>query len=148
VGPGTLYRHFPHRDALLAAVIGDSIDALHAQAQELLDMDDPRLALATWMRAAIAHAGTYRGLAASLMSSMYDEGSKLHSSCERAHAAGARLLERAQKSGDARPGVDADDLYEIFTAIAWVAEQSPGDRDTVERLLPLVFNGLWAKGGS
>ncbi|WP_420706459.1 TetR family transcriptional regulator [Streptomyces sp. MspMP-M5] len=42
VEPGTLYRHFPHRDALLAAVIGDTIDALHTHAREVLATDGRR----------------------------------------------------------------------------------------------------------
>ncbi|MFC9653660.1 MULTISPECIES: TetR/AcrR family transcriptional regulator [unclassified Streptomyces] len=143
VGPGTLYRHFPHRDALLAAVIGDSIDALHSKAEELLAMDDPDEALAIWTRAAIAHAGIYRGLAASLMSSMYDEGSPLHTSCTRTHRAGAELLARAQRLGRVNPSADATDLFELVAAIAWVSEQSPeGRRGSVDRLLPLLFDGL------
>ncbi|SHN13125.1 TetR/AcrR family transcriptional regulator [Streptomyces yunnanensis] len=146
VGSGTLYRHFPHRDALLAAVIGDSIDALHARSRELLATDDPAAALEAWMRATITHAGTYRGLAATLMSSMYDEGSPLHSSCKRAHAAGAELLKRAQESDRVRPEVDAADLFRLITAVAWAAEQSPESEDTAERLLPLVFDGLRTTG--
>ncbi|MGW6512772.1 TetR/AcrR family transcriptional regulator, partial [Streptomyces niveus] len=96
VGPGTLYRHFPHRDALLAAVIRDSIDSLHARAEELLVAAHPDAALLDWLRAAVAHAGAYSGLASSMMSSMYDEGSPLHSSCARMHEAGARLMARAR----------------------------------------------------
>lgn len=142
VGPGTLYRHFPHRDALLAAVIGDSVDALHARARELLEADDPDEALAEWLRAAVAHAGTYRGLAASLMSSMYDEGSPLHASCEGMHAAGGQLLDRAQRLGRVRPEVNAADLFEIIAAVAWAGERAPAGRDAGERLLPLVLDGL------
>lgn len=142
VGPGTLYRHFPHRDALLAEVISDSIDVLHAEAEELLEAPDPDEALFRWMREAVAHTGTYRGLADSLMSCMYEEGSRLYASCESSHRAGARLLARAQELGTVRPELDGDDLFELITSVAWAAERSAGDRDSVARLLPLVFDGM------
>ncbi|MEV0634183.1 helix-turn-helix domain-containing protein [Streptomyces sp. NPDC050619] len=146
VGQGTLYRHFPHRDALLAAVIGESIDALHARAEELLRADDPDWALLEWLRAAVAHAGTYQGLAASMMSSMYDEGSALRSSCDQMHAAGAQLMERAQRQGSARPEFDAADLFQLIAAVAWVTERSADGGQAAERLLPAITKGLLADG--
>ncbi|MGW6306286.1 TetR/AcrR family transcriptional regulator [Streptomyces niveus] len=146
VGPGTLYRHFPHRDALLAAVIRDSIDSLHARAEELLVAAHPDAALLDWLRAAVAHAGAYSGLAASMMSSMYDEGSPLHSSCARMHEAGARLMARAQREGSARAEFDAADLFQMIAAVAWVTERSEDREGAAERLLPVVTKGLLAGG--
>lgn len=142
VGPGTLYRHFPHRDALLAAVIQESVDDLHARAEELLTGDDPDAALQEWLRAAVAHAGAYSGLAASMVSSMYDEGSPLRYSCDRMHEAGARLMARAQQAGSARGDYDATDLFQVIAAVAWVVERSEEDGDAVDRLLSVVTHGL------
>ncbi|MEU4173845.1 TetR/AcrR family transcriptional regulator [Streptomyces sp. NPDC026589] len=144
VGPGTLYRHFPHRDTLLAAVVADSIDALYARAEELLTEEDPDEALRLWLVAATRHAGTCRGLAASLVSSMYDEGSPLRASCDRMHEAGARILRRAQQEGNARQEFDAAVLFELVAAVAWVAERSTDGFASAERLLPALSKGLLA----
>ncbi|WP_369206920.1 TetR/AcrR family transcriptional regulator [Streptomyces sp. PU-14G] len=146
VGPGTLYRHFPSRDVLLAAVVRESIDALHARAEDMLTAEDPDAALLAWVHAAVAHAGTYRGLAASMMSSMYEEGAPLRSSCDRMHEAGARLMERAQRQGSARPDFDAADLFDMIAAVAWVTERSADGPGAATRLLPVVTKGLLAGG--
>src|SRR5581483_10532344 len=67
VGIGTLYRHFPTRQALLEAVFLDSIEALGAEAVALRDAADPGDALATWLRAVLVHNLTQRGLKEALM---------------------------------------------------------------------------------
>src|SRR5215472_11381674 len=51
VGIGTLYRHFPTRQALLEAVYRDQVEALRARADDLTGSDDPGEALAAWLRA-------------------------------------------------------------------------------------------------
>lgn len=146
VGPGTLYRHFPNRDALLAAVVRESIDALYTRAEELLAAEDPDTALLEWVHAAVAHAGAYRGLAASMMSSMYSEETPLRSSCDRMHEAGARLLERARQRGSARPEFDAADLFDMIAAVAWVTERSADGPAAAKRLLPVVTKGFLDRG--
>src|SRR5450432_1475305 len=51
LGIGTLYRHFPTRQALLEAVYQDQIEALRVRADQLLESDSPADALASWLRA-------------------------------------------------------------------------------------------------
>src|SRR5881227_1228774 len=63
VGPGTLYRHFPTRHALLEAVLGDAQATLLAEAEKLATEPDPDAALLTWMRGLATHSRTFRGLA-------------------------------------------------------------------------------------
>lgn len=139
VGIGTLYRHFPTRRALLEAVLHDSMVTLDTRARELFDSPSPEEALLLWLRYLVAHTTTYRGLAATLMSSVGDETSELYGSCERMRSTGARLLLGAQKAGAIRPDVTGADLVKLVNAIAWVGEHSEDDAD---RLLDLLMNGL------
>ena len=81
VGLGTLYRHFPTRDALLDSLLGRHFDALAAQAADLAAAHPPREALTTWLRAFAAQAAAYQDLSAALMDTINDETSPLHASC-------------------------------------------------------------------
>src|SRR5450631_2161356 len=80
VGIGTLYRHFPTRQALLEAVYRDQAEALHARALELLNSPSPGEALATWLRAMIEFGATKRSLSKSLMATL-GKDSELLSTC-------------------------------------------------------------------
>lgn len=142
VGVGTLYRHFPTRAALLGASIRSSLDELRGLGQKLLSAPAPGDALDLWLRAAVAHACTYRGLATSLLSSMYDEGSELYTSCKAMQLSGQQVLERAQQAGVARPEATAGDLFALVTAVAWASEQATDDPGQADRLLALLRGGL------
>ncbi|MDP9866904.1 MULTISPECIES: TetR/AcrR family transcriptional regulator [Streptosporangium] len=139
VGIGTLYRHFPTRRALLEAVLHDGIATIDARARELLESPSPEEALLVWLRHLVAHATTYRGLAATLMSSIRDPSSELHGSCETMQRNGDRLLANAQRAGAIRPEVTGADLVKLVNAIAWAGEHGGGDAD---RLLDLLTDGL------
>ncbi|MEV7006476.1 helix-turn-helix domain-containing protein [Streptosporangium sp. NPDC051022] len=144
VGIGTLYRHFPTRRALLEAVLQDGIGTLDARGRELLESSSPQEALVTWLRHLMVHTNTYRGLAATLMSSIGDPGSELYVSCETLGTHSARLLAAAQRAGAIRPDVTAADLVKLVNAIAWAGEHCEGDAD---RLLGLVLDGLRTRDG-
>src|SRR5436305_3770092 len=70
VGIGTLYRHFPTRDDLVAAVFRDRIDELQARGEELLVSDRPGEALAIWLHEQLLQAATCQGLSAEAMLTM------------------------------------------------------------------------------
>ncbi|WP_207621168.1 TetR/AcrR family transcriptional regulator [Streptosporangium minutum] len=139
VGIGTLYRHFPTRRALIEAVLHDGVVTLDAQARELLESPSPEEALLEWLRHLMAHATTYRGLAAALMSSIDDPGSELYGSCETLQNSGDRLLAHAQSAGAIRPDLTGADLIKLVNAIAWAGEHGGNEAD---RLLDLVADGL------
>ncbi|MFG1776213.1 TetR/AcrR family transcriptional regulator [Micromonospora sp. NPDC049051] len=143
VGIGTLYRHFPNREALLEALLGHGFDTLRAEAAELLLSTDPRDALITWLRQ-LAHSSTrYDGLPASVMSALHDPDSRLHASCEGLRTAAADLLDRAQRSGHVRSDLNADELLVTVNAMAWAAKQAPEPTDLTERYLHLLLEGWW-----
>lgn len=144
VGIGTLYRHFPNRQALMNAVFQEALTALLARSRELAQADQPCTALVEWLGAIVTHAGEYRGLARALMSASGDESSALTSCHVPLRQAGARLLVRAQTSGSVRTDVSIDDLLQLTNAIALAAEQTPTDPALADRLLRLTLRGVKA----
>jgi AcrR family transcriptional regulator len=144
VGIGTLYRHFPTREALVDAVFRDGVEQLQAQADELLASDAPGEALATWLRAQLTQAATCRGLAAEAMLAMLDAGPGELTACEEMRRSGAELLARAQAEGDVRRGIDIDDLVRMVQAIGLAAEES-ADPDTANRLFDFMLDGVRAR---
>jgi AcrR family transcriptional regulator len=142
VGIGTLYRHFPTRQALLEAVYKDQAQALHARALELLDSPSPTEALVTWLRAMIEFGATKRSLSKSLMATL-GKDSELLSLCSTMIREGATpLLTRAQEAGEVRADTDTTDLLRLSHAIAVACEHASPHADQAERLLSLMFDGL------
>ncbi|MGW5419722.1 TetR/AcrR family transcriptional regulator [Streptomyces sp. NPDC003943] len=142
VGIGTLYRHFPSREALLGAVFQDALAALLRRSAELTEDPDPCAALMTWLRTLIAHASEYRGLSIALMSASPDGSSALSACRGPLRAAGTRLLDRARAAGTVRADVPIGDLIQLTNAIALAAERSPEDPGLADRLLDLTVRGL------
>jgi AcrR family transcriptional regulator len=145
VGIGTLYRHFPTRDDLIAAVLCASNTALLALGERLLAAKDPSAALAEWIHALVASVTTYRGLTTAVANSFVTEGdTELCSFCERISAAGEALLSRAQDAGEIRRDAVIREVILTAHAAAWVAEQTK-DPSAVDRMLGILFDGLRAQ---
>ncbi|MFF5083804.1 TetR/AcrR family transcriptional regulator [Actinoplanes sp. NPDC000266] len=144
VGLGTLYRHFPSRDALLDQLMRRRFDHLTLRAAALAEQHDPARALETWLIEFAYGAGAYQGLPASIMATLADENSPLYSSCDAMRNAGGALLASAQKSGKIRPDLTAAELFALVNAVAWTSEAAP-ELEERERLLQLVVEGLRAQ---
>ncbi|GAB6903286.1 TetR/AcrR family transcriptional regulator [Kineosporia succinea] len=140
VGIGTLYRHFPHRTALLEAVLAAGIDGLRDHADELMTNDDPGEALNLWMTRLATRSAAYRGLPGEVLAAMKDESSDLHRSCTQMQAAAGRLLARAQSVGAVRAGLTGGDVVTMCAAAGWV--QQFGGEESSERMLAVLANGL------
>jgi AcrR family transcriptional regulator len=140
VGPGTLYRHFPTRDALVLAVIDDGLIDIHRLGTALAGAADPLGALHRWLDAYIEQGSTFQGLARTLASPppTADEDS----ACHRARNAGAALVAHAVDAGLLRDDVDIDDVLDMAAAIAWVGEQPERETTQRQRLLQIVIDGL------
>ena len=143
VASGTLYRHFPTRLDLIEAVLAGQIAELAGLGRGLLTAADEFGALSAWLRAAVMHALTYRGLAATVMNSALDRDNGLVSAW---HAelfdVGAALLARARQSGVVAADADAADVLKMAGAIAWAAQDAPDSSAQADRLLALLMNGL------
>jgi AcrR family transcriptional regulator len=147
VGIGTLYRHFPTREALLEALLDSNFDALRARAEQLLDSRlVPQDALLMWLSDLAAGARTYLGLPQSIMAALADQNSRLHASCAAMRASSARLLDRAQEAGTVRADVTAHDVIAVAVGLAWAAQQPGGPSDALARLLSTAMYGLAVPG--
>ncbi|MEU0038764.1 helix-turn-helix domain-containing protein [Streptomyces sp. NPDC006333] len=146
VGIGTLYRHFPTREALLEALLNANFDALRARAETLLTSPAPGDALLAWLAEMAAGAATYQGLPESIMNALADEESGLHASCAQMRSAGGRLLERAQRAGSVRSDVTVIEVISLVLGLAWAAERSVEPADLVSRLLSAAMYGLADRG--
>ena len=141
VGLGTLYRHFPTREALLEALLRTRFDALTARAGELEMASSPGDALVSWLREIVALAHNYRGVVASMVAAIEDPDSALHASCVTMKTAGARLLTRAQAEGVARTDVDGADLFALVAALAWLHDQ-PSFAPRADHLFAVLASAL------
>jgi AcrR family transcriptional regulator len=143
VASGTLYRHFPTRLDLIEVVLAEQIAELVALGRRMLAVEDEFDALGTWLRAALTHGMTYRGLSAAMLNSALDRGKDLMSSW---HAelfeVGSALVARARESGVIVADADEVDVLKMVGAIAWAVQDSPDGSAQADRLLTLVMNGL------
>jgi AcrR family transcriptional regulator len=146
VGIGTLYRHFPTREALLEAVLRESFDRVTAGAAELEKSGSADEALVSWLRDMVALTHHHRGLIASMTAAIADEDSALHVSCVMLRGSGARLLARAQEKGRARRDIDGTDLLALVSALAWLNDQ-PSFAARVDHLLDVIANAILAVPG-
>jgi AcrR family transcriptional regulator len=137
VGIGTLYRHFPARQALLEAVYVDEVEAMANAAAELEELP-PWDALSQWLHQYVGFAATKRALNEALMET--DPNSSILVTCRTAlTGAGTALLERAQRAGVVRNDTSFTDVVRMVGAIAMVPTEDPEQK---RRLLELALDGL------
>ncbi|MEV1178722.1 helix-turn-helix domain-containing protein [Nonomuraea sp. NPDC049784] len=142
VGSGTLYRHFPTREALVEAVLDDRYEALAAEAAKLQVEHSPQEALLAWLKLFVNHLMTYRGLAASVTAALHNETSQSHSACHAMRAAAYEVVAMAQRSGAVRDDIDASTILHLAAGVAWAGEQSPAGRAGVGQMLAVLIDGL------
>src|SRR2546429_4734779 len=137
VGIGTLYRHFPTRQALLEAVYVDEVEAMARAAEHLSELP-PWDALSQWLHQYVGFAATKRALNEALLEAAPDSDVLL--SCRTAIAgAGTALVERAQRAGVIRADTNFMDVVRMVGGIALVPTADPGQK---ERMLELALDGL------
>jgi AcrR family transcriptional regulator len=146
VGIGTLYRHFPTRDAIVEAVYRREVQQLADAAPRLADALPPAEALRAWMRVFIDYIAAKKVIAPTLKS-LVGGGSALYAdSSARINGAIALLVERARASGDIRPDADSADLLRALIGFAYV-NSAPDWEASARRLIDLLIDGLRSQGG-
>jgi AcrR family transcriptional regulator len=141
VGLGTLYRHFPTREALLEALLRVSFDELTTRVDELETSSSPDDALLLWLRETVAFTHNYRGVTTSMMAAIEEPDSALHGSCVKLRAAGARILARAQARGMARTDLNGADLFALIAALAWLGDQ-PSHGPRADHLFGVITSAI------
>ena len=142
VGIGTLYRHFPHRDALVEAAYRHEVEGLCAAAPTLLAERAPDAALHEWMARFARYVATKRGMGDALTAAVAASGSPLFAETRtRITDAIGTLLAAGAEQGVLRGDVAADDVFVAMGAV-WHLPRTPGWQDQVRRLLALLVDGL------
>jgi AcrR family transcriptional regulator len=148
VGIGTLYRHFPSRQALLEQVYRDQVEILSARSDQLMDTPSSAAALVEWLRALSAFALTKRSMNRTLLEALGKE-SELFSTCgAMLRAASTQLVERAQQAGVVRPEIVPTDVLRLVHALVVAADAAPGDTGQADRMLSIVLAGILIEPGS
>lgn len=142
IGPGTLYRHFPTREALIEAVYRGDIAVLTDRAAELAAAHDPLAALESWVREQLVPAQQRPGIATTLKDALAREPEAFSLSKERFNQAAGNLVGAAQAAGAIRRDVETRDILRMA---ANIAVSSDGDPDGCERMLTVMFDGLRAR---
>jgi AcrR family transcriptional regulator len=143
VGNATLYRNFPTRDDLLAAVMESSIEAALVEADELAATLGPREALAEWLVHLTWQLRTWHDLPACVAGAEHDPDSPVASACDPLRARTGGLLDAA-KAADAVPdAVTVDETFELVTVLSWGVDRYGDDADTARRRVEVATAGLF-----
>ena len=139
VGAGTLYRHFPSREALVRGVYRKEIDAMVALAPMLLAEHSPLQAFRTWCDR-LAEFGRVKHGVADLLHAVISDRDFQETYWPSAKAV-SHLMDACERSGDIRPGADAEDFLTLL-GFLWQIPPTPAGGARVKRLLALAFRGL------
>ena len=143
VGAGTLYRHFPTRDALVDAIMQSWVDRVTETTEKALAHEGPpRELLLGWFEAYVALISLHKGGPAKITSAMGDPASPISSKCRTLVAAADRVAERLHAEGALREGVDGLQMCRLVGGIAAVADQGELDPPAVRPLLEVVADGM------
>ncbi len=145
VGIGTLYRHFPTREALFEAVYRHEVDHLFELAEKLVQSKDPVEALRKWLHANVRLVATKRGMVEALQLVAHGSSELTAYSFERLTKAIGMLLDRAVSSGDIRSDVPPEELLRALVGIFY--SHGGGDwRPRTLRLVDVFVDGLRTVG--
>jgi AcrR family transcriptional regulator len=140
VGAGTVYRHFPTKEALFRAVLDERIRQVVDEGRALTEGERPGKALFVFLRSLVLQFGaTDRGLADALAGAEIDVQAVMPETEEAFLDVLRGLLEGAQKAGAVRADLDVRDVKAILTGCLAIQEANP---DAAERLTDVVLDGL------
>ncbi|MDO0924245.1 TetR/AcrR family transcriptional regulator [Streptomyces sp. TG1A-8] len=141
VGIGTLYRHFPTREAIVEAVYAAELDEVVSSAPALLDELGPAAALRAWMTRYEAFLRIKRGMSDTLHAGWASGSIATPATRERITAAIAMMLRRGAEAGSLRPDVDPEDVTVMLLGV-FLSTAATDAPDRVGRLLDLTVDAL------
>ena len=141
VGVGTLYRHFPTRQALFEAVYRREVEQL-AELAEQLGTDLPPLeALRRWMRANVEFVATKKGMSAALAVAVHASSDLTAYSMDRLGRALETLLRRAVAAEVVRDDISTEDILRTIVGLCYTHDK-PGWQGHVLRLVDVFIDGM------
>jgi len=146
VGIGTLYRHFPTREALFEAVYRREVEQLADLAEQLKTAAAPAEALRRWLRSNVAFVATKKGMSKALALAAHRPSELSAYSFERLTKAVGALLDRAAAAGEIRGDISPEDLLRALIGMCYMNDQ-PGWQASVLRLVEVFVDGLCVEPG-
>jgi AcrR family transcriptional regulator len=144
VGIGTLYRHFPTREALFEAVYRREVEQLAELADRLKSDPSPVDALRRWLRSNVELVATKKGMVAALALAVNSSSELYAYSLDRLTKAVGALLDRAVAAGEIRGDIGPEDLLRALIGMCYLHDR-PGWQATVLRLVDVFVDGLLVK---
>ncbi|RFC71503.1 MULTISPECIES: TetR/AcrR family transcriptional regulator [unclassified Streptomyces] len=139
VGPGTLYRHFPTREALILEVYRHDIGRLVDSVPEALATHAPLDALRHWFTTLAGYVRIKHGLGEALHSAAAEE--VISASWPPVTAAVGQLLDACGRAGEVRPGIDPVDVIMLMSCL-WRTADNPDGAAQADRLMELAIDGF------
>ena len=144
VGIGTLYRHFPTRQALFEAVYRREVEQLVALSEQLAADEPPLEALRRWLHANVEFVATKKGMSTALAVAIHAGSDLTAYSMDRLGGAVAPLLQRAKAAGAIRPDITPEDLLRTVVGLCYTHDK-PGWTGSVLRLVDVFVDGMAAR---
>src|SRR3984893_11384359 len=141
VGIGTLYRHFPTREALFEAVYRREVEQLGELAEQLESEAAPVDALRRWLRSNVEFVATKKGMSAALALAVHGSSELYAYTFDRLTKAVGALLDRAVAAGEIRSDISPEDVLRALAGMCYMHDQ-PGWQATVLRLVDVFVDGL------
>jgi AcrR family transcriptional regulator len=145
VGIGTLYRHFPSREAVVEAVYRREVEQLAEAVPQLLEASPAGEALHKWMHLFVDYIATKRVIAPSLATAAGRTSALYATSAELITRAVSTLVKRAVASGDVRKDIDPSDLLRALVGVSY-GNPDAGWEASARRLIDILMDGLRRKG--
>ena len=141
VGVGTLYRHFPTRQALFEAVYRHEVQQLMELSEQLATDMPPLEALRRWMHANVEFVARKKGMSVALAVAVHASSDLKAYSMDRLGQALETLLRRAVEAGAIRDDISAEDILRTIVGLCYMHDQ-PGWQGNVLRLLDVFVDGM------
>ncbi len=145
VGIGTLYRHFPTREAVVEAVYRREVEQLAEAVPHLLQTSPAGEALHKWMHLFVDYIATKRIIAPSLAAAAARTSTLRTGSVELITGAISTLVKRAIASGDVRKNIDPSDLLRALVGVSY-SNPDAGWEASARRLIDILMDGLRRRG--
>ena len=141
VGIGTLYRHFPTREALFEAVYRREVQQLADLAEQLKQEAQPVDALRRWLRSNVKFVATKKGMSAALALAAYKNSELFSYSFDRLTRSVGGLLDRAIATREIRDDISPEDVLRALVGMCYMHDQR-GWQTSVLRLVDVFIDGL------
>ena len=140
IGPGTLYRHFPTRDALIEAVYRSEVEKLTASGQRFAATMPPLDALRAWMLLFIDHVAGKKLILPAMDTVAGGSMRLIEGARGLIHSAFVALMQRAINSGDLRADTDPDDFVRALIGV-FHTTALPGWEPSARRIVDILIAG-------